>query len=63
MDQNANALDLRVQKTLKTLLQATFAVTKVCGICVASTSSEMKGLVKDMAVAISLTLKLFTDCH
>lgn len=57
LDHNVKALDLHMQKTHKTLLQATYAVTKVCDSCVASTSLEMKSLVKEMADAISLTLK------
>ena len=55
LDDSSN--DLKLQRTQKNLLKATFALVKTGNACVKSTNAKMKTLLRDVTGAIGLNLK------
>ena len=57
VDNSMRSNDLKLQRTQKSLLKATFALAKTGDTCVKSTSAEMKALLRHGTDAIGLNLK------
>ena len=61
VDHVAKSADLRLQRSHKLLLIATFALASVCSVCVMSSNMETRSLLRDVTDAIGLILKTSRD--